>query len=70
MKKLTRDEMKNVVGGRNAYVCTCDGGLSEAFVCSYTGYNSYHTCMQYASNFMTNTCGSRGGSCSTGASEA
>ena len=36
MKKLSRNEMKNVVGGKNILVCTC-GNSYNTTVCAFSG---------------------------------
>ncbi|MBS1735742.1 MAG: bacteriocin [Bacteroidetes bacterium] len=34
MRELTKDEMKQVVGGRVMYTCTCAGGTGQWFYTS------------------------------------
>ena len=66
--KLSREEMKNVIGGyRHSYICSCNGGLHETTVCSFTSYNGYHACQQAATNYLDNICGSAGITCTSGA---
>ncbi len=61
MKKLSRNEMKNVKGGEemlepaggggnNLMVCSC-GGTMETVVCSYSGWSSGIACAASATQF-------------------
>jgi hypothetical protein len=75
MRKLSRNEMKNVMGGLLPYsmACTCNSGSGGTIVCGFSGLTGQDRCMTNVRNFCVANGGTNTGggyaSCTIGAQQ-
>lgn len=68
LKVISQNEMKKIKGGdavHMALVCSCNGGITPTFVCSFKSYQGHMNCLQSGTQFLMANCGPAGGACDT-----